>query len=376
MSSDAGGQTPNEKKTGGSQRHLRSGFDYASNQPPPDPTPVAPPNPLKSMLAALAVKLLTKTLPKLLAKFRTNPIYAIAIGGVALGILVGIFFAGVIRRMQTPGRYDLGIVSAETQGLKGHLYTEWNQNLDYHLSVEPDYSEHEDGFANAVNHSPRPLSIGIQLKNSKGQVVCSDSVLLKFDTHPVAAPPAPNADPAIAAADLAAQEAANARLDAQELERERGKHVFQNGQNRDGEVDAIHSQGEIPCSRKAYDSIVTWSLAPDFPTLAEQEDWLHPLVAPEPPKMVEVPKKLARKPVAKPFSFFVEGDDTIAGFDSSTGTIETGSGRAFLIDKTGPAAAAIKSLDYPVPIHYKCDQFNGCSIARHGAAVMMVKRRK
>jgi len=180
-----------------------------------------------------------------------------------------------------------------------------------------------------------------------------------------------------AAADQAAQDAANPRLDAQELERERGKHVFQSGLNRDGEVDALHSQDEIPCPRKAYDSIVAWSMAPDFPKVEEQEAWLHPLVPiGNAPKAMEARRKPAAKPVAKPFAFFIEGDDTIAGFDASTGAIETGSGRIFLIDKTSAAANAIKSLDYPVHIHYKCDQHTTCSVARQGAAILLVRLRK
>src|ERR1035441_6466918 len=73
---------------------------------------------------------------------------------------------------------------------------------------------------------------------------------------------------------------------------------------------------------------------------------------------------MATKAAPKLSPFYVEGEDSIAGYDASAGIIETFTARRFLIDKAGAAANTLKGLDFPVDIHHE--------FTRHGSGERLV----
>jgi len=85
---------------------------------------------------------------------------------------------------------------------------------------------------------------------------------------------------------------------------------------------------------------------------------------------------MATNAAPKSSPFYIEGDDSIAGYDASTGIVETYTSRRFLIDKAGAAANTLKGLDFPIDIHYRCDQAETCIITRAGGGVLHAKLKK
>jgi hypothetical protein len=87
-------------------------------------------------------------------------------------------------------------------------------------------------------------------------------------------------------------------------------------------------------------------------------------------------KKNVAKPAPKPSPFYIEGDDEWVGYDASGGMIETISGRRFLIDKTSGDSSALKGMDLPVAVHYRCDQAANCTVTRPGGAVLHTRLKR
>jgi hypothetical protein len=309
------------------------------------------------------------------------------IGAVAgLGLLFGCVIAVVSSRLGNPEEpHDWGSATSDSAGLKGHLFTQWDKKLEYRVALQPSDPNRQAGFAHAVAHSPRPLSIEIHLRDAQGFVLCSRDILLKYDpgsapalaaTNP--APQAGTADAANAAGNPPAH-AVEELLAAQEAERELGKEVFKNDIGPDGQIAAIDAQGEFPCSEKAYASAFSWSFAPDFPSLVEQDALLKGQSEPQasvgqPPGATPAARKKAPRISAPPLlSFTIEGDDAIVEFDVSRGIIETRAGKTFLFNKGGGEIANPKWQDYPVNIHYICDQASACTITHSGAGALRVR---
>ena len=119
-------------------------------------------------------------------KFASSQTRVYAATGVGLGLLVGLVVAAIFLHPATPsGTTDMGNVTSDEYGLKGHLTTDWKNRLAFHLTVEPSAPEQRAGFLADVNSSPRPLSIGIQVKDPFGAVLCGDTILVKFDPRNV-----------------------------------------------------------------------------------------------------------------------------------------------------------------------------------------------
>lgn len=75
---------------------------------------------------------------------------------------------------------------------------------------------------------------------------------------------------------------------------------------------------------------------------------------------------------AAPFLLVMQGDATIAGYDSGTGTIETREGQTFVLDKSAGETSAIDWPDFPFGVHYRCDQIGDCTLI-HGSASASAK---
>ena len=305
---------------------------------------------------------------------------------VGLGLLFGCVIAVVSSHMGTPEEpHDWGSATSDSAGLKGHLFTKWDKKLEYRLALQPSDPDRQAGFALAIAHSPRPLSIEIHLRDAHGFVLCSRDILLKYGPGSAPALAASNSEPQAGTADAAnaagnpPAHAAEELLAAQEAERELGKEVFKDDIGPDGQIVAIDAQGEIPCSEKAYASTSSWSFAPDFPSLAEQDELVKRQSEPQasvgqPPASTPAARRKAPRISAPPLlSFTIEGDDAIVEFDVSRGIIETRAGKTFLFNKGGGEIANPKWQDYPVNIHYICDQASACTITHSGAGALRVR---
>src|SRR5271165_3222162 len=124
------------------------------------------------------------------AKDRTILFAALVAG---LGLFAGIGVANNLWRFSSPtGPGNLSPITFSAYGLRGNLVTKWEDKLQYHLTIEPIDSKQRAGFAYAVSHSPRPLSFDIQLKDPLGFVLCSNTILVKFDPQQAAVLAAPD----------------------------------------------------------------------------------------------------------------------------------------------------------------------------------------
>jgi hypothetical protein len=310
------------------------------------------------------------------AKSAPRSVRFYAVAAVGGGLLVGVVIAAISLSLPQPDPVteaakklawrDLGTVVATAPGLKGHLFAQWEKSFRYRLVVEPSDATLRPGFALSVSDPPRPLMVAIQLHDSSGAVFCGAQFPLKYD-------------PARAVVGQDKQGASFAELQAEELDRERGRDLFKNDTGPDGQIVAVSAQGELPCSKRAYDDFSFWSFSPDFPTLDEQAERLNrqPENAAKPGDQgatgARKKRKIAAAVAAAPFS--VEGDDAVVGFDAATGVIETASGRAFLVDKASPDANVLKGMDFPEDFHYRCDLTRACVLTHRGGAAVRARLR-
>jgi hypothetical protein len=323
------------------------------------------------------------------SKPAAKPTFAYIAITAGVGVLVGVgFAANAWRQSNPPGPYDLGPAASSAQGLKGHLFTEWNNKVAYRLSIESDEQDQQAGFAHAVSDPPRPVSFDIRIKDPLGFVLCGTSIVLKDDPGKGALAATSGRRSAFgktsarnAPADPATQ-ADIARLQSQELERERGKDLFKNEIGPDGQITAISAQGEITCSRKAYENAASWSFSANFPTLSEQAEWLQgkPLTQANAARASEEAaadrKKAKRQIMASPLHFSVEGYDVVSWADASGGVLGTEGGKTFVIDKTASQGNAGAWQVYPANIHYRCDQNAVCLLTRADSTAVLHARLK
>lgn len=318
--------------------------------------------------------------PAEVAKLPENPLYRIAAIGAMGGVMFGVVLIFVSWIIGNPsGPYDLGAVTSNAVGLKGHLFTKWgDKGLEYRLGFEPSGPERQAGFALAVANPPRPLSIEFQLKDAMGFVLCSKDILLKYDPATALAPVPPAAENgkkgAADQADLeAARQADLSRMQVEEAQREQGKDIFEEQRGPDGQIAAINAQDGIPCSKKSYERISMWSFSPDFPSIDEQDAMVKQQAEAQanPEHVSTAHKKAAKKPAEKGLDFAIEGDDVLVGYDASTGVLETGTGQAFYVDKQANMAGW---QVFPLRIHYRCEQVAGCTIVRAGSGAELHAR--
>lgn len=310
--------------------------------------------------------------------------------GVGLGLLGGLALAVMFTRPAIQdATTDMGAVTSTSTGLKGQLTTNWGDRLNYKLTMEPSDPSYQAGFTNAVNNPAKPLQVDLQLKSANGTVLCDSPILLKYDpmktSASTVAEPAPTGkaakiDEVSVARAQADQALNNARLVGQELDREHGKDIFQSNVGPDGQVASISAQGTMPCSKKQYEHAASWSFTSNFPVVVqlargrgaqsiEDDDLADPNVDSQ-PGTYQQRMIAARRKVAMPVSHFsVEEDDEAVNYQSSNGTLETQSGKLLQMEKRDQVALALKGVDLPIRIHYRCDQFGACALAGLGTGI-------
>ena len=330
----------------------------------------------------------------------------------AIGIMAGVAIATISLRQSrtTPAPIaaqqlvvsselrDLGQAASSDFGLKGHLTSQWTNQPAYHVTIEPGDATLAAGFALAVSDPPRPLSIGIELMDRLGYVMCRRNILLKYDVKKPA--DLEQADPnrssgkkprlkRVSAKDAERKKAEEAdfdRREAREQQREKGNDIFHNQIGADGQVVSISAQGDIPCPAEPYERVTAWGFVPDFPTADEQAD----LLSHRPERKESGPKeaalraafhrtrqRAAYKSPSNAFSFSLEGDDAVVEYDVAGGVLETRAGKTFVIDKAAGEDNTALWQEYPAYFHYRCEQTtSSCTLVRAGASVMHAKLKR
>jgi hypothetical protein len=322
-----------------------------------------------------------------LRKFFENPVNRYGTLAVGLGILVGATVASFTWYANNPsGRYDLGPVTSDAVGLKGRLYVKWEQTLQYRVEFEPTYADQNPGFSLAAGNPPHPLSISIQLRDVQGFELCSKAIVLRYDPRRAAAfEPLAHAGEKAPGSDLESALAKGldeVHQDAQETAREQGNDVFELQVGANGQIASINAKGELPCTSSNYQDATSWTFVPIFPSLAEQAELLKKLderreeEANQAHEAVNARRPKAAKPAPNTVQFFIEGDDSIVDFEASNGNIVTRGRKLFSIEKNGTEAALLKGSDFPMRIHYRCDQNGNCSLMSQGAGVLHARLRK
>lgn len=301
-----------------------------------------------------------------------------------LGVLASLAVVAFVLVPRTPAQnsYDMGTVTSTTTGLKGHLITDWTNRLKYKLTIEPSDSGQLDAFITAINNPPQPLSVTLQLRDVSGTVLCDTPILLRYDplkNAPDFVPddsssPAPNTreaaiEEAIRNQAQIDQSLNNARMVSQELAREHGNEVFQTVTGRDGQIASLSAQGTMPCTKKQYESAASWAFTTNFPSIllptgpGSYDSDLSPFGAAGEGGSDSFGGRKVKQKVPRPASHFsVEQDDELVSYHASTGLAETREGKTFLVEKRDMVASSLKGVEFPIPIHYRCDQFGACSL--------------
>jgi hypothetical protein len=142
----------------------------------------------------------------------------------------------------------------------------------------------------------------------------------------------------------------------------------------DGQISSIASQGTLPCTKKQYQSAASWTFVTNFPSLlqtagpygSEENDLDDAFGGPgsNSGNSSSIASRKAARKVPLPNSHFsVEQDDVLVGYQSATGIVETRAGKSFLVEKRDQVASSLKGVDFPIPIHYRCDQLGACALA-------------
>ena len=308
-----------------------------------------------------------------------------------LGVLTSL---AIMAFVLIPGKpadttYDMGSLTSISNGLKGHLVTNWGNRVGYKLTIEPSDSSQLDAFATAVNSPPQPLFVNLQLKDVSGSVLCNTPILLKYDPlknipnvitrdSTTGNGPAKNAksvkiDESVQTQAEVDQALNKARLVGEELSREHGNDIFQPVSGTDGQISSISAQGTLPCTKKQYQSAASWAFVTNFPSVLlpagpQDSDSFDNLEtfggAPGKSGGSSFAERRAARKVPLPNSHFsVEEDDALVGYQAATGIAETRAGKAFLVEKRDLVASSLKGAEFPIPIHYRCDQLGACALA-------------
>jgi hypothetical protein len=322
-----------------------------------------------------------------LRKFFENPVNRYATLAVGLGILVGATVASITWYTNNPsGRYDLGPITSDAVGLKGRLFVKWDKTLQYRVGFETTYPDQNPGFSLTAGNPPRPLSISIQLMDVQGFELCSKAIVLRYDARRAAAfePLLRRGEktPGNDIENASAQGPDGVHQDAQEAARERGNDIFDLQVGPNGQIASINAKGDLPCTRSNYEDATSWSFVPDFPSVAEQTELLKKLKERRTEEESQTyatassHRPRTAKPVPNTVQFFIEGDDAIVEFEPSSGNITTRGRKLFSIERSGAEAALLKGGDFPMRIHYRCDQNGNCSLMSHGAGVLHARLRR
>lgn len=266
-----------------------------------------------------------------------------------VGVLI--FAVPSVFRPKPPAPYiDLGSQRFDPAGLSGRLIAKWETSGSYQLFLDPMDQDQVASFAAVAQDPPRQLSVTIRLRDAAGLVACQKQILFPAPApHPRGLKPQPTAGP---------QQTSTG-------------DTVENTTGEDGQISEIDLSGPLPCPAKAYTSFKGWDFSTDFPTIAEQDDWLrHERGLYGKDRGGNGNPALQTEHLATP----IEGDDVIVGDNPSHGTVETSGGRVFYLGAAGLHNRTAEWQVFPAAIHFRCDKNGSCTLTRANSRVTLPAR--
>lgn len=292
--------------------------------------------------------------PELKRRKKSPPIPFVKIlvlAAVLAGIALLVVAVPSVLRPKPPVPYiDLGSQRFDPAGLSGRLIARWETTGSYQLFLDPIDQEQVGSFAAVAQDPPRQLSITLRFLDAGGLVACQKQILLPA--------PLPHAAGEKFSPVLGPQQTQNG-------------DTVQNMTGADGEIGEIDLTGPLPCPAKAYSSFKSWDFFTDFPTLAEQAEWLQHEKALNPAAHAGHGESL---PQSQHLPTAIEGDDVIVADNPSRGTVETSGGRVFFLGTAGLHNRSAEWQVFPAPIHFHCDKNGSCILTRTSSHVSLQAR--
>jgi hypothetical protein len=252
---------------------------------------------------------------------------------------------------------DMGNRRFDPAGLAGRLIVRWDGNAAYQLYLDPLDPQQMAGFQTLAEDPPHPLSVLIRLLDASGLVACEKEIVF-----PTPARPANAVDP---------QQALIPRTTS-------GGDTVQGMAGSDGQIAEITSAGPLPCSIDEYRRLTGWQFSSNFPTVADQEG---PLARALKPGTAESGARFhsARGWRQSPLQFErlaapIEGDDMIVGDNAARGTVDTNSGRVFLVVASAWRTHMSEWQIFPAAIHFRCEKTGVCTLTRMSSRTMLQAR--
>jgi hypothetical protein len=261
---------------------------------------------------------------------------------VALLALIALTIVAVPSLLQPkpPVPYiDLGSQRFDPAGLSGRLVARWQGSGSYQLFLDPIDPQQMSSFAAVAQDPPRQLSVTLRIRDAAGLVACQKQIL--FPASVAHTPGAKFVAP-------------------REPQQTQTGDTVQNMTGEGGQIAEIDLTGPLPCAAKAYATFKSWEFFTDFPTLAEQDDWLrHERGLNAKGKgNDELLSQIQHLPTP------IEGDDVIVADNPSHGTVETSGGRVFFLGVAGMHNRTVDWQVFPASIHFRCDKNGSCVLTR------------
>jgi hypothetical protein len=247
-----------------------------------------------------------------------------------------------------PAAYiDLGSQRFDPAGLSGRLIARWEQSGSYQFFLDPIDPQQVASFAAVAQDPSRQLSVTLRFRDAAGLVACQKQILFPATVAHIpgtkfVAPREPR-------------------------QTETGD-IVQNMTGEGGQVAEIDLTGPLPCAAKAYASFKNWDFFTNFPTVAEQDEWLQherELNAKGHAGNDGLSRQIQRLPTS------IEGDDVIVADNPSRGTVETSGGRVFFLGVAGMHNRTADWQVFPASIHFRCDKNGSCVLTRPNSHVSL-----
>jgi hypothetical protein len=347
--SDADQHEPNRKSAVGGQ------LAGSGDEPPVAQFEVVPPAPQSNLGELYSFRETMAPPPAELAlqqkKKPPVPVAGILMGVALLALVAFLIFAvSTLFQLKAPVPYiDMGSQRFDPAGLSGRLIARWQSSASYQLFLDPIDQGQVARFAAMAQDPPRQLSITLRFRDAAGLVTCQKSILL-----PAPVPHEPGAK----------------FIPSPGQQQTQTGDTVQNMTGEDGQIAEIDLMGTLPCAAKAYTTFKTWDFFTDFPTLAEQDDWLRQEKALD----TKAHGGGEHLPQSQHLPTAIEGDDVIVADNPSRGTVETSGGRVFFLGVAGMHNRAIDWQVFPASIHFRCDKNGSCVLTRPNSHVSMQAR--
>jgi hypothetical protein len=273
----------------------------------------------------------------------------LAVGLAALLVVIAFAFYSLQGRKPNVSYIDLGSQRFDPAGLSGRLIARWDSSGSYQLYLDPVGPGHAAGFAAVAADPPRQLSVTIRLLNADGLVACQKQILF-----PAPVPHEPGDG------DSAAPQTPR--------QSETGD-TAENMTGESGQIAEIDLRGPLPCPAYAYGTFKAWDFTADFPTSAEEDEWLRQ------EKLANTKSQGKGRPAVRTARLDgpIEGDDVIVADNPSHGTVETSGGHVFFLS-AGLRNRTAEWQVFPAAIHFRCDKKGVCTLTRANSSLALQAR--